>query len=188
VGVFQRLRCRRCEDVELRKEHRMKLLVRCLLAAGLIVAIAGGAAAQDPVTTIVRDPAQPQMVLTQEEMATAVAMPFPELMATEGDTDVAQNSPGLPAVVNGWAPGSAPYVEKWTVLSPSEAQAMGQMPQTYGTAPTNPCLAPTVLQRWTMEGQYPVGFRGSTASSSSLRRRHVRVLRRSSPAARSHAA
>lgn len=144
-------------------------LAQCVLATGLMVAVAGGAAAQEATSTVALPPeqaqAQAQAVMeywTPERMSSAEPMPFPTHMATEGSTTMAAPAPsGPPTLVNGWRPGSGPYVEKVTTFTPSEAQALGQSPQAWGTAPTDPLNGPYgPFQRWTMEGQYPQGYRG----------------------------
>jgi V8-like Glu-specific endopeptidase len=166
------------EDVELRKEHGMKLLARCVLAAGLIAAIAGGALAQDAATAeqkakeeyysqaaIVATPAQAQAALeywTPERMASAI--PRDATMAATEDSLVqfAPAPPGPASVVNGCPPGGGECVQTVRTFSPAEArEQFSAAPQTFGTAPTDPLNGPYgPFQRWTMEGQYPVGYRG----------------------------
>lgn len=173
------------EDVKLRKEHWMRL-IHCVLATGLVVVVASGAPAQDKAAqdkatqemyaaaatpALAPDQAQVQaqavmQYWTAEAMASAQPMPFPTLHATDGVvTDgtkvLAPAPPGPATVVNGWRPGSGPYVERKRTFAPSEAQALGQSPQSFGVAPTDPLNGPYgPFQRWTMEGQYPVGGRG----------------------------
>jgi hypothetical protein len=143
------------------------------LAMSLIFAVSVGAAAQDGTVTTapltrVDERAQAQAVQdywTPEVMAGAQPMPIPKrvLEVTAGSTVAAAPAPtGVPGVVNGWRPGSAPYVEKVRTFSQSEAQAMVLSPQSFGSAPTNPLSGPYgPFQRWTMEGNYLPWARGT---------------------------
>jgi hypothetical protein len=94
---------------------------------------------------------------TPERMAAA------EPMATPGR--LIENSPQAGSevvsyedavLINGWVPGSAPYVEQRTTFPRNRSlPQVLTAPQTFGTAPTDPLNGPYgPFQRWTMEGRY----------------------------------
>ncbi|HQZ37983.1 MAG TPA: hypothetical protein PLH72_02995 [Vicinamibacterales bacterium] len=91
---------------------------------------------------------------TPERMASAMPVPTPGV-PTEGIALTAKPmASGDPGLVNGWAPGSGPYVEQRQTFARGEEPGFAS-PQAFGTAPTNPLAGPYgPFQRWTMQGSY----------------------------------
>jgi hypothetical protein len=65
---------------------------------------------------------------------------------------------GAPAVLPGWdGEGPMPDPNDWIELSEEEAQAIGAMPASFGSAPTNPKSGPYgPFQRFAMHGKYTI--------------------------------
>lgn len=108
-----------------------------------------------PVTTPSEVSAEAQAILdywTPEQMAAAVPLPTPVrdgFAVTMRDTSLVND--GVPGHVNGWQPGSAPFVAR----PESSPQAAGAAPQAFSTPPSNPLTGPYgPFQRWTMPGSY----------------------------------
>jgi V8-like Glu-specific endopeptidase len=138
--------------------RNVRILGGLAASVGLGVALLGGrvdAQQPGPASSGAAANAEAQAVLdywTPEQMASAIPLPVP---VRDGIALTArQNAPmtdGMAGHVNGWQPGSGPYVEVRESF-PQEAQAA---PQAFGTAPTNPLSGPYgPFQRWTMQGSY----------------------------------
>ena len=92
---------------------------------------------------------------TEERMANATPMTPPTRLVE--NLPAQQNLPvvsGDPGFVNGWQPGSGPYVEQKQTFPRASMSGVGN-PQAFGVPPTNPLNGPYgPFQRWTMQGTY----------------------------------
>ena len=136
------------------------------LAVALFLALAGGAAAQDPTVSTPEgrgtDAAAAeaealaiQDFWTPERMAAAEPRPIPTMVTTESASlTAAPVILGEPILISGHSAGGGPFTPKVRTFRRSEGQATAT-PQSWGTAPTNPLSGPYgPFQRWTMEGNY----------------------------------
>ena len=91
---------------------------------------------------------------TPEQMASAIPTPFPGV-PTKGIALTAKpTASGDPGLVNGWMPGSGPFVEHRQTFPGGDKEALAA-PQVFGVAPANPLSGPYgPFQRWTMQGSY----------------------------------
>lgn len=140
-------------------------IARWSLGLALYLALAGGAAAQDPIVSSAQDGAAQSQAIqdywTPERLAAAQPMPIPAVVTTESASpSAAPVITGSPGVVNGHLPGGGPYIPNARAFQ-REVQEAAATPQSWGTAPTNPLTGPYgPFQRWTMEGNYLGGWRG----------------------------
>jgi hypothetical protein len=132
-----------------------------IIAFGLVLSQLGGLDAQQVAATY------PQVEISQAQalaveaywtparMASAVPMTPPERLVEHLPSQ--QSLPvivGNPGFVNGWQPGSGPYVEQIQTFSRSELPSLG-FPQAFGVPPSNPQTGPYgPFQRWSMQGAY----------------------------------
>lgn len=134
------------------------------IAASVALATLGGAlrAQQEgPVSDIGLSDRDAQAVLeywTPERMASATPRPMPTALVEAGSVVVTSERQlsGDPGWVNGWQPGTGPYVERrQTFPQGALPLEMNATPQAFATAPTNPLSGPYgPFQRWTMQGSY----------------------------------
>jgi hypothetical protein len=93
---------------------------------------------------------------TPQQMASAIERTPPERLIEDAPSQ--QNLPvvsGNPGMVNGWQPGSGPYVEQVQTFSRSAMSGLAN-PQAFGVPPTDPLNGPYgPFQRYGMHGQYP---------------------------------
>lgn len=111
--------------------------------------------------------AQVEAYWTPSMMASAVPMtPPPQLVENlSADAMGARMDYATPGLVNGWVPGSGPYIEqRMEFPRAASLPALLKAPQTFGTAPTNPQDGPYgPFQRHSMHGTYlpfPRGIHG----------------------------
>jgi hypothetical protein len=128
------------------------------LAASVTLGLLGVtvSAQQGPVSDLSLNDREAQTILdywTPERMQSAIAYPTPT--ASADSVAVLTEAPmvdGDSGWVNGWQPGSGPYVEQRQTFPRPE---QGSVPLALGTAPTNPLSGPYgPFQRFTMHGSY----------------------------------
>jgi hypothetical protein len=138
----------------------MNIRITGVIAACVMLSQFGGVAAQDAqsviaLTQTANDIQAIYNYWTPQRMAAAVPMePPPQLVSNLPASGTETVTYGDPGFVNGWMPGSQPYVEQRVSFPRTRPESLFA-PQTFGVAPTNPLSGPYgPFQRWSMHGTY----------------------------------
>ncbi|MEZ5283925.1 MAG: hypothetical protein R2712_03765 [Vicinamibacterales bacterium] len=91
---------------------------------------------------------------TPAQMAAATPVPLP--VRAEGLALISSpTNDGPPGLVNGYVPGTGPYVEVRQTFPEKGDSLTGPTPMAFGSAPSNPLNGPYgPFQRWSMQGSY----------------------------------